>query len=89
MDIDVTPKSDEAAWLLTDLLGRPVGHVEEEPTGEFRFHPAGRSLVTMKAMKCGPFKTLDDALAEIELFTRGSCRRVLGGDPPPEADAAS
>ncbi|MDR6874508.1 hypothetical protein J2Y55_005545 [Bosea sp. BE125] len=89
MDIDVTPKSDEAAWLLTDLLGRPMGHVAEEPAGEFRIHPAGQALLTMEAMKCGPFRTLDDALAEIELFTRGTCRRVLGGDPPAEADVAS
>ena len=65
MDIDVTPKSDEAAWLLTDLLGRPMGHVAEEPAGEFRIHPAGQALLTMEAMKCGPFRTLDDALAEI------------------------
>jgi hypothetical protein len=89
LDIDVTPKPGEAAWLLTDLLGRPMGHVAEELAGEFRIHPAGQALLTMKAMKCGPFKTLDDALAEIELFTRGTCRRVLSGDPPPEADAAS
>lgn len=76
MDIDVTPKADESGWLLTDLLGRMMGQVTEGPAGEFRIEPAGQALKTMEAMKRGPFKTLDDALAEIERFTRGTCRRV-------------
>ena len=82
LDIDVTPKPDESAWLLTDLLGRPMGRVAEEPAGEFRIHPAGQALQTMESMKRGPYRTLDEALAEIERFTRGTCRRVLIGDPP-------
>jgi hypothetical protein len=81
LDIDVTPKPDEAAWLLTDLLGRAMGRVAEEPAGEFRIEPAGQALQTMGSMKRGPFKTLDDALAEIERFTRGTCRRALRDDP--------
>lgn len=87
MDIDVTPKPDEAAWLMTDLLGRPMGRVAEEPAGEFRIHPAGQALQTMESMKRGPFKSLDDALAEIERFTRGTCRRVPG-DAPPDGETA-
>lgn len=82
LDIDVRPKTDEAAWLLTDLLGRAMGLVAEEPAGEFRIKPAGQALQTMQSMKRGPFKSLDDALAEIERFTRGTCRRVLNSDPP-------
>lgn len=77
LDIDVTPKPDEAAWLLTDLLGRPMGRVAEDPASEFRIEPAGQALQTMGSLKRGPFKTLDDALAEIERFTRGTCRRAL------------
>lgn len=76
MDIDVTRKADQAAWLLTDLLGREMGEVVEEPDGGFRIQPAGQALKTMEAMKRGPFATLDDALAEIERFTRSVCRRV-------------
>ncbi|PZO01416.1 MAG: hypothetical protein DCF30_07380 [Hyphomicrobiales bacterium] len=76
LDIDVTPQPEEAAWLLTDLLGRSMGRVAEEPAGEFRIEPAGQALQTMESMKRGPFATLDDALAEIERFTRGTCRRV-------------
>jgi hypothetical protein len=82
LDIDITPKPDEAAWLLTDLLGRSMGRIAEEPAGEFRIHPAGQALQTMKSMKHGPYRTLDEALAEIERFTRGTCRRVLSGEQP-------
>lgn len=81
LDIDVTLQPGEAGWLLTDLLGRSMGRVAEELTGEFRIEPAGQALQTMESMKRGPFKTLDDALAEIERFTRGTCRRVLRDDP--------
>ena len=77
LDIDVTPKPEEALWLLTDLLGRAMGCVAEAPAGEFRIEPAGQALQTMESMKRGPFKTLDDALAEIERVTRGTCRRAL------------
>ena len=80
MDIDVTSKPDEATWLLTDLLGRQMGRIAEEAVDAFRIHPAGQALQTMASMKRGPFKTLDEALAEIERFTRGTCRRVLPGD---------
>jgi hypothetical protein len=59
-----------------------MGRVAEEPTGEFRIEPAGQALQTMGSMKRGPFKTLDDALAEIERSTRGTCRRALRDDPP-------
>lgn len=76
MDITVTQKADEAAWLLTDLLGRSMGEVVEERAGEFRIVAAGQALETMKAMKHGPFHSLDAALAEIERFTRSACRRV-------------
>jgi hypothetical protein len=85
MDIDVTRKAGEAAWLLTDLLGRSMGQVTEEPAGEFRIQPAGQALKTMEAMKRGPFPTLDEALAEIERFTRSVCRRVDGGGPAGDA----
>lgn len=76
MDIVVTPDPDETAWMLTDLLGRPMGQVSQDVAGAFRLVTAGQGLETMKAMKHGPFASLDAALAEIERFTRGSCRRV-------------
>lgn len=82
MDIDVTAKPDEGLWTLTDLLGRSMGHVAEAPAGEFRVHPAGQALATMDSMKRGPFSSLDAALAEIERFTRGTCRRVASDDGP-------
>jgi len=76
LDIDVTSKPDEAAWLLTDLLGREMGRVVEETSGVFRIHPAGHAMQTMATMKLEPYRTLDEALAEIERFTRGTCRRA-------------
>jgi len=58
-----------------------MGRIAEEPTGEFRIEPACQAPQTMGSMKRGPFKTLDDALAEIERFTHGTCRRALRDDP--------
>jgi hypothetical protein len=71
---------------MTDLLGRAMGRVVEEPPGTFRIEAAGQARETMKAMKHGPFPTLDAALAEIERFTRGTCRR--GAQPPSETPAS-
>jgi hypothetical protein len=33
-------------------------------------------MQTMATMKLEPYRTLDEALAEIERFTRGTCRRA-------------
>lgn len=72
---------------MTDLLGRAMGHVTEEPAGSFRIAAAGLALETMKTMKHGPFPSLDAALAEIERFTRSPCRRVAGEpEPAPPGD---
>lgn len=76
MDITVTQSPDDTVWLLSDLLGRPMGEITQNPEGEFRFAGAGQALETMKAMKHGPFPSLDAALAEIERFTRSACRRA-------------
>jgi hypothetical protein len=76
LDIDVAQKPDGTAWLLTDLLGRAMGYIEDRAEGEFMIYPAGQAIETMQAMRRGPFGSLDAALAEIERFTRGTCRRV-------------
>lgn len=86
MDIDVTRKPDGAAWLLTDLLGRAMGYVEDRAEGEFMIYPAGQAIKTMQAMRLGPFRSLDAALAEIERFTRGTCRRVADDARPADND---
>lgn len=83
MDIDVSRKPDGTAWLLTDLLGRAMGYIEDRAQGEFMIYPAGQALQTMRR---GPFRSLDAALAEIERFTRGTCRRVAEGVPPDADD---
>ncbi|KRE12511.1 hypothetical protein ASE66_18435 [Bosea sp. Root483D1] len=82
MDIDVTQKPDGTTWSLTDLLGRDMGYIADRATGEFMIYPAGHALHTMEAMRRGPFKSLDDALAEIERFTRGTCRRPSADEGP-------
>jgi len=56
-----------------------MGYVEDRAEGEFMVHPAGQAIKTMQAMRRGPFGSLDAALAEIERFTRGTCRRVSEG----------
>lgn len=80
MDITVSQRPDDAAWLLTDLLGRPMGVITEKPAGVFSLVAAGQALETMRDMRHGPFPSLDAALAEIERFTRGTCRRVARAD---------
>lgn len=86
MDIDVTRKPDGTAWLLTDLLGRAMGYVEDRAEGEFMIYPAGQAIETMQSMRRGPFGSLDAALAEIERFTRGTCRRVVDDERPDSDD---
>jgi hypothetical protein len=49
-------------------------------------YPAGQAIETMQAMRRGPFRSLDAALAEIERFTRGTCRRVAEGVTPDADD---
>lgn len=79
MDITVKPVSP-TAWSLIDLLGRDVGTIAESAPGEFRIEPGERVADTMKAMKLGPYATLDEALSAIETFTRSTCRLVAQGE---------
>ena len=53
-------------------------------SGNVHVEPEGKAIATMTGMRCGPFATLDEALAMIETHTRGVCRRE-----PDEAQAAS
>lgn len=76
MDVIVS-QSEQGAWTLTDLLGRPMGTIVDETTG-FYISPAGEALKTMELVKRGPHPSLDAALAEIETRTRGLCRREPG-----------
>ncbi|PTM41569.1 hypothetical protein [Bosea sp. 124] len=73
MDIIVTPTA-LGAWNLVDLLGRHVAVVEQVEPGQYRIFPGERVAASMRAMKHGPFKTLDAALEQIETFTRSTCR---------------
>jgi hypothetical protein len=76
MDLIVAQADDGDAWLLTDLLGRPMGQVKfGEQT--FTIEPAGQALVPMKGLRAGPYASLDEALAAIERHTRGVCRRAI------------
>ena len=82
MDVIVTPTGDSRAWNLTDLLGRPMGRIEEASAQQFTVHPAGHAVETMAGIERGPFPSLDAALAAIEKHTRGICRRNPGEDHP-------
>jgi hypothetical protein len=73
MDI-IVKSTTHGNWNLVDLLGRHIGTVEEVSPVEYRITPGERVSETMRAMKHGPFLTLDDALSEIEAFTRSTCR---------------
>jgi hypothetical protein len=82
LDITVTSTDDGRAWILTDLLGRPIGRITEAPTHQFTIHPEGHALETMVGIEHGPFASLDAALAAIEKHTRGVCRHQPDQDQP-------
>jgi hypothetical protein len=73
MDVMVRQSEVAAVWTLTDLLGRPMGTITKVEKG-FLISPAGEALKTVQLVAPGPYKSLDDALAEIETRTRGVCR---------------
>ena len=79
MDVTVTP-AGSAKWEMTDLLGRSMGNIMFTD-GAVTIHPDGQATKTMGTMKRGPFASLDQALEEIEIHTRGVCRLA-----PPQAD---
>ena len=64
-----------AVWRLTDLLGRSMGNIREDIAHCFTIYPEGHAFKTMAGIQCGPYASLDAALAEIETHTRGVCRR--------------
>lgn len=74
LDVIVKPLASQTEWLLSDLLGRPMG-VIRLAGGTFAVEPYGNACETMEKMRYGPFGSLDDALAAIERHTRGVCRR--------------
>ena len=73
MDITVKANGDGRTWQLIDLLGRSMGTIRRNGP-EFVIVPEGRALETMKFLDRGPFLTLDNALAQIEMHTRGTCK---------------
>lgn len=70
----VNSVAGQSEWRLTDLLGRSMGAIRADGDA-FAVEPAGKAIETMKGMRCGPFASLDEALAAIEIHTRGVCRR--------------
>ncbi|GLK54293.1 hypothetical protein GCM10008170_03120 [Methylopila capsulata] len=82
MDVMVKPVDGRDEWLLTDLLGRPMGVIRVTDTGALLIEPDGNARMTMTGMRCGPFPSLDEALAAIETHTRGVCRREAGETKP-------
>jgi hypothetical protein len=65
VDVIVIAEPEGAVWRLTDLLGRSMGSIREEATVCFTIYPEGNAFETMAGIRCGPFDSLDAALAEI------------------------
>ena len=81
MDVTVRPAAkrnvwDKNAWDLTDLLGRSLGRITEEPGRQFFIDPSERGRQLMARLAPGPHPSLDAALAEIEKRTHGVCHRA-------------
>ena len=80
MDLSIK-RLAEQTWVMSDLLGRRAGSVEQAADGSFRVVPAGHAVEKLRYMSPGPFPSLNAALAAVETQTRGSCR-LDGGDSP-------
>src|SRR5271166_5944866 len=80
VDVIVIPADGGTVWRLTDLLGRSMGNIRENPSHQFTIYPEGHAFETMADIQRGPHVSLDAALAEIERHTRGVCRRSPGRD---------
>jgi hypothetical protein len=78
VDVTVIAEQGGAVWRLTDLFGRSMGNIREDSTDCFTIYPEGHAVETMAGIQCGPYASLDAALAEIETHTRGVCRRSTG-----------
>ena len=89
MDVMVKPIPGRQEWLLTDLLGRSMGVIRTTDGGKVHVEPDGKATATMTGMRCGPFASLDEALAMIETHTRGVCRREPEPDQAPADDPAA
>ena len=76
MDVLVTTTPEGNSWGLTDLLGREMGRIAEIRPGAFMIQPAGNAMETLAEIVSPSYASLDDALAAIEVHTRGVCRRA-------------
>ena len=76
MDVIVTVVPDGKSWMLTDLLGRDMGCITHTASRVFTIHPSGHAVETMAAIISTGYASVDEALAAIELQTRGVCRRA-------------
>ena len=80
MDVIVTQAADDrTAWTLTDLLGRPMGHITGAGS-RFVVEPEERARPGLTGLRWGPYASLDEALTAIEKHTHGACRRAPGED---------
>jgi hypothetical protein len=79
VDVNVTPAPTErGAWILSDLLKRPVGHIDQIVGAEFVICPLQGSRLF--GIKSGPYASLDAALSAIETHTRGQCQLSSSSD---------
>ena len=79
MDVNVTPaRTERGTWILSDLLRRPVGHIDQIVEAEFVIRPIQGSRLS--GIKSGPYASLDAALSAIETHTRGQCQLSGGSE---------
>ncbi len=79
MDVNVTPSGTErGTWILSDLLRRPVGQIDQIWDAEFVIRPSQDSRLS--GIKSGPYASLDAALSAIETHTRGQCQLSGGSE---------
>lgn len=72
MDFDVS-RTAPGHWVLTDLLGRPAGHIGQLGPRLFRFAPVGQSGSALREVASHTFESLDNVLRAVEIVSRGSC----------------
>ncbi len=53
VDVIVIPSDGGAVWRLTDLLGRSMGNIRENPSHQFTIYPEGHAFETMADIHAG------------------------------------
>lgn len=73
MDFDVM-KATPNRWVLTDLLGRAAGRIEQLRPGLFRLVPSEQTSDLLREATSHTYQNLGNVIRAVELVSQGACR---------------